>query len=146
MNIELTTFFETAPLEVLDVQVSTLRTKGRSLLSLRFLCYNDRYNQHLHIPTLTWFDASQLQEFSQSLATSHYPETCQSDLIDAGLRLTGSVRRLAGRWTTGRIIRIEPLPSAERQFSPFTIYASHRDVTTYATKLYNQLWEVFIRG
>lgn len=146
MNIELATSFETAPVEVLDVQVSTRRTMGRSLLSLRFLCHTDQYDRHLHIPTLTWFDASRLQQFSQELATTHHPEMCQADLIDAGLRLNGSVRRLAGRWTTGRTIRVEPLPSADRQFSPFTIHASHLDVKTYAAKLYNQLWEVFTRS
>jgi hypothetical protein len=146
MNIELATASETSPLEVLDLQVSTRRTRGQSLLSVRFLCHSDRYASHLHIPTLTWFDASQLQQFSQSLATAHHPDTCQIDLIDAGLRLTGSVRRLAGRWTTGRIIRVEPMPTADSQFLPFTIFASHLDVKTYAGKLYNRLWEVFTRG
>lgn len=146
MNIELATSYETAPLEVLDLQISTRRTTGRSLLSLRFLCHSDRYANHLHLPTLTWYDASQLQQFSQSLAVSQYPETCQIDLVDAGLRLTGSVRRLAGRWTTGRTIRVEPMANAAHQFSPFTIHASHLDVETYAAKLYNRLWEVFTRG
>ena len=146
MNIELATASETAPLEVLDLQVSTRRTTGRSLLSVRFLCHSDRYANHLHMPTLTWFDASQLQQFSQALATAHHPDTCQTDLPDAGLRLTGSVRRLAGRWTTGRTIRVEPMASADAQFVPFTIHASHLDVKTYAGKLYNRLWEVFTRG
>ena len=146
MNIELATSYETAPLEVLDLQVSTRLTRGRSLLSLRFLCHSDRYANHLLLPTLTWFDASQLQQFSQSVAVSQYPETCHVDLVDAGLRLTGSVLRLAGRWTAGRTIRVEPMPAAEHQFAPFTIYASHLDVKTYAAKLYNQLWEVFTRG
>ncbi|GAB3639557.1 hypothetical protein [Spirosoma arcticum] len=146
MNIELSTASETAPLEILDLQVSTRRVTGRSVLSVRFLCQSDQYASHLHIPTLTWFDASRLQQFSQTLATSQYPETCQVDLIDAELRLTGSVRRLAGRWTTGRTIRVEPLPSASAQFLAFTIHASHSDVKTYAGKLYNRLWEVFTRG
>lgn len=146
MNIELATASETAPLEILDLQVSSRRVTGRSVLSVRFLCHSDQYANHLHIPALTWFDASRLQQFSQTLATAHYPETCQVDLIDAELRLTGSVRRLAGRWTTGRTIRVEPTPSANAQFSPFTIHASHPDVTTYARKLYNRLWEVFTRG
>lgn len=146
MNIELTTASETSPLEVLDLQVSTRPTTGHSLLSVRFLCHNDRYANHLHIPALTWFDASQLQQFSQQLATAQHPDVCRIDLIDAGLRLTGSVRRLAGRWTTGRTIQVEPIPSADVQFSPFTIQASHLDVKTYAGKLYNRLWEVFTRG
>lgn len=146
MNIELTTTTETAPLEVLDLQVSTRRITGQSLLSVRLLCHSDQYASHLHMPALTWFDASRLQQFSQALATADHPETCQTDLIDAGLRLTGSVRRLAGRWTTGRTIRVEPIPSADVQFSPFTLYASHPDVKTYAGKLYNRLWEVFTRG
>ena len=146
MNIELATSSETAPLEILDLQVSTHRVTGRSVLSVRFLCQSDRYADHLQIPALTWFDASRLQQFSQTLATSQHPETCQVDLIDAELRLLGSVRRLAGRWTTGRTIRVEPLPSANAQFAPFTIYASHSDVKTYARKLYNRLWEVFTRS
>ena len=146
MNIELATASETAPLEVLDLQVSTRPTTGRSLLSVRFLCHSDRYANHLHMPTLTWFDASRLQQFSQALATAQHPDTCQIDLIDAGLRLTGSVRRLAGRWTTGRTIRVEPVASADVQFTPFTIHASHLDVKTYAGKLSNRLWEVFTRG
>lgn len=146
MNIELTTSSETAPLEILDLQVSTRRVTGRSVLSLRFLCHSDQYANHLHIPTLTWFDASRLQQFSQTLAASQHPETCRVDLIDAELRLTGSVRRLAGRWTTGRLIRVEPMPNASAQFSVFTIYASQSDVKTYANKLYNRLWEVFTRG
>ena len=146
MNIELSTASETAPLEILDLQVSTRRVTGRSVLSVRFLCHSDQYADHLHIPALTWFDASRLQQFSQMLANSQYPETCQVDLIDAELRLTGSVRRPAGRWPTGRTIRVEPLPSASAQFLAFTIHASHSDVKTYAGKLYNRLWEVFTRG
>lgn len=146
MNIELATESETAPLEVLDLQVLARRGNDRSLLSVRFLCHSDQYANHLHMPTLTWFDASRLQQFSQALATAQHPETCRTDLTDAGLRLTGSVRRLAGRWTTGRTIHIEPTPGADAQFSPFTIHASHLDVTTYARKLYNRLWEAFTRG
>lgn len=146
MNIELTTASETAPLEVLDLQVLTRPSSGRSQLSVRFLCHSDRYANHLNMPPLSWFDASRLQQFSQELAAAQYPETCQTDLIDAGLRLTGSIRRLAGRWTTGRTIRIEPLPSAAKAFTPFTIHASHNDVKTYSRKLYNRLWEVFTRG
>lgn len=146
MNIELATASKTAPLEVLDLQISSRPSAGRSLLSVRFLCRNEAYANHLHMPTLSWYDASRLQQFSQELAVARFPETCQADLIEAGLRLTGSVRRLAGRWTTGRTIKVEPLPSATTQFAPFTIHASHLDVTTYAQKLYNRLWEVFTRG
>ncbi|GAB3558394.1 hypothetical protein [Spirosoma fluminis] len=146
MNIELATASKTAPLEVLDLQISLRPSAGRSLLSLCFLCRNEGAANRLLMPTLSWFDASQLQRFSQQLASARFPETCQIDLVDAGLRLTGSVRRLAGRWTTGRTIRVEPLPSAATQFAPFTIHASHLDVTTYAQKLYSRLWEAFTRG
>ncbi|MFD2569098.1 hypothetical protein ACFSUS_00540 [Spirosoma soli] len=146
MNIELATASKTSPLEVLDLQVSLRPSAGRSLLSVRFLCRNETHANHLHMPTLSWYDAHQLQQFSQELATARFPETCQTDLTEAGLRLTGSVRRLAGRWTTGRTIKVEPLPSAPSQFAPFTIHASHLDVTTYAQKLYNRLWEVFTRA
>lgn len=146
MNIELATASETAPLEVLDLQVSARPATGKSLLLLRFLFRSERHTNHLHLPNLTWFEANQLQRFSENLAATHYPESCQLDLPDAGLRLTGSVRRLAGRWTTGRTVRIEPLPSSANQFLPFTIHASHTDIKTYAGKLQNRLWEVFTRG
>ncbi|WP_461129048.1 hypothetical protein [Spirosoma aerophilum] len=143
MNIELSTSSQRSPLEVIDVQVSSRRKAGKSLLSLRFLCSNNRLLNHLHMPELSWYDAHQLQRFSRELAVAQYPEISQVDLIDAGLRLTGTVRRLAGKWTTGRTIHIEPLPSSATQFVPFTIHASHHDVKTYAGKLYNRLWELF---
>ncbi len=146
MNIELTTSSETAPLEVLDLQVSSRRTSGKSVVSVKFLCRSDRYTNHLHIPTLSWFDANQLQRFSQEVATAQYPQISQTDLPDVGLRLTGSVRRLSDKWTTSRTIQIEPLPSSKTQFVPFTIHASHHDVKTYAGKLYNRLWELFTKG
>ncbi|WP_460905960.1 hypothetical protein [Spirosoma areae] len=146
MNIELTTASETAPLEILDFQVSARRAAGKSSLSLRFLCRNNCSVNHLHMPTLSWFDASQLQQFSRTLATARHPETCQIDLPDAGVRLTGAVRRLSGRWTTGRTIQVEALPSLATPFAPFMIHASHHDVKTYANKLYNRLWEVFTKG
>ncbi|MFD2934044.1 hypothetical protein [Spirosoma flavum] len=146
MNIELTTASETAPLEVLDLHVSARRNAGKSLLSVRFLCRSDRYANHLHMPTLSWFDANQLQRFSSELAAAQYPDISQIDLLDAGLRLTGSVRRLAGKWTTGRTVRIEPLPSSATQFIPFTIHASNHDVKTYASKLNSRLWELFTKG
>ncbi|GAB4033742.1 hypothetical protein [Spirosoma gilvum] len=146
MNIELSTSSERSPLEVLDLQVSAQRTTGPSLLSLRFLCRSGRFTDHLHIPTLSWFDASQLERFSQQLAAAEYPDTCQVELLDAGVRLTGSVRRLAGVWTTGRTVRIEALKTSANPFSPFTIHASHRDVKKYAGKLYQQLWELFTKG
>ncbi|ADB38504.1 hypothetical protein [Spirosoma linguale] len=145
MNIELTTASETAPLEVLDLQVSSLRTAGKSLLSVKLLCRSERYAKHLQMPSLSWFDASQLQRFSQELATAQYPETSRIDLLDAGIRLTGSVRRLAGMWTAGRTIRIEPLPSSATQFTPFTIHASPNDIKTYASTLYSRLWELFTK-
>lgn len=146
MNIELSTASESSPFEVIDLQVSSRPKAGKSILSVRFLYRNDRYTNQLQMPELSWFDASQLQRFSQDLSVAHHPETCQTDLVDAGFRLTGSVRRLAGTWTTGRTVRIEPLPSSVNQFVPFTIHASHLDVKNYASKLYSRLWEVFTKG
>lgn len=146
MNIELATDSGQAPLEVLDLEVTTRSAAGRSSLLVRFLCRKGVQDNHLKLPPLTWFDASQLQRFSQELAVARHPETIQVDLIDAGMRLNGSVRRVAGHWTTGRSIRIEPLPNAINVFAPFTIHASHLDVRTYSRKLYNRLWEVFTRG
>ncbi|GAB3893394.1 hypothetical protein [Spirosoma agri] len=146
MNIEFSTASDIAPLEVLDLQVTTGPASGKSRLSLSLLLRNERSTNHLHIPTLSWFDANQLQRFSKELAVAQYPETCEVELIDAGIRLSGSVRRLAGRWTTGRTIRIEPLPSSANQFAVFTIHTSNTDIKTYAGKLNNRLWEVFTRG
>lgn len=146
MNIEFTTASERSPLEVLDLNVTSRPVAGRSSILVRFLCRKGVQDNHLKMPPLSWFDASQLQRFSQELATARHPETVQIDLVDAGIRLTGSVRRVAGHWTTGRTIRIEPLPNASTLFAPFTIHASHLDVRTYSRKLYNRLWEVFTRG
>ena len=87
-----------------------------------------------------------LQQFSEKLATAQYTDVCEADLSDAGVQLTGTVRRLAGRWTTGRTIQISPLPASSNQFSPFTIHASSPDVKQYARILYSRLWELFIKG
>jgi len=146
MNIELTTLSETAPLEVLDLEVTTRPVAGRSSLLVRLLCRRGLQDNHLKMPPLSWFDASQLQRFSQELAAAEYPDAVATTLVDAGIQLTGSVRRVAGRWTSGRTIRIEPLPNSAHRFTPFTIHASHLDVRTYSRKLYNRLWEVFTRG
>ncbi len=148
MTLEVTTASETAPLEVLDVQVSSRRSTstGPLSLSIGLLYRTGRANRSFSVPTLSWFDASRLQDFSQQLAVAQYPESCSIDLPDAGLRLTGSVRRLAGRWTTGRTVKIEPLPGAAMAFAPFLVHASHTDIANYSRKLYNRLWEVFTRG
>ncbi|QJW90626.1 hypothetical protein HNV11_15160 [Spirosoma taeanense] len=146
MSIELSTATETAPIEILDFQITTRQSAGSLLLSLCFLCRKDRQDNQLKLPPLSWFDASQIQQFSQQLAAAQHPETVEIDLIDAGVRLTGSVRRIAGHWNNGRTIRIEPLPSALKSFAPFTIQASNSDLKSYAGKLYSRLWEVFTRG
>lgn len=146
MNIELTTPTETAPLEILDVQVTARRSAGRSLLSMRFLLSNDSPANHLDLPTLSWFDAGQIQRFTQALAHARHPETIEADLLDAGLRLTGFVRATAGHRPTARTIQVESLPTRLRPFVPVTIYASRSDLNAYAGKLYNKLWEVFTRG
>ena len=142
MHIELSTASKRSPLEILDLQVSSQRTLGKSAIALQFLCRGGRTLNHLHIPTLSWFDANQLQKFSQKLSALHAFDTHWVDLPDAGLRLTGS----AQRGTTGRTIRIEPLAASGNSFSPFTIQASHHDVKAYAGKLYSRLWEFFTKG
>lgn len=146
MNIELTTSSERAPVEVLDLEVMTRFTAGRSSLLVQFLYRKEAQDRHLKITPLTWFDASQLQRFSQELSEAGHPKTVRVNLIDAGIRLTGSVQRLAGRWTSGRTICMEPLPGTSTAFEPFTIHASCQDVSKYSRKLYNRLWEVFTRG
>jgi hypothetical protein len=163
MIFELATGLDTAPLEILDTQVlwrsapvwpaprhpdKTHIGAPRSWLSVQFLCRKaaNRPIERLNLPALSWFDAGQLQRFTQDLATARHPATCQTDLPDAGLRLTGSVSRIAGRWTTGRTIAVEPIPGHERVFPAFTIHGSHHDFKTYAQKLYTRLWETFCRG
>lgn len=146
MNIELSTTTERAPLEVLDLQVSARRASGKSLLFLRLLCQNDYYINRLVIPPLSWYDAHQLQLFLQKLTEAQYPETSLVDLQDAGLRLVGSVRRVAGQPTSGRSVRIAPLPASATQFTPFTVHAMDADIKTYARKLYHRLWESFLKG
>lgn len=146
MNIELTTASERAPVEVLDLEVLTRSIAGQSSLLVQFLYRKGVQDRHLKLAPLTWFDASQLQLFSKELAEAQHPETVCIDLVDAGIRLTGSVRRLAGRWTSGRTICMESLPDASAAFEPFTIHASCHDVSRYSRKLYNRLWEVFTRG
>lgn len=146
MNIELTTSSRRSALEILDLQVSARRTAGQSVVSLQFLCRNNPVHKHLQMPALSWFDANRLQQFSRQLAAAHYTDTSEVILPDAGLQLIGSVRRLAGAWTTGRTIQIAPLPAASNQFTPFTIHASHPDVKQYARILHSRLWELFQKG
>ena len=163
MILELATGPHTAPLEILDTQVLWRSAPGRagtkqpdethigaphSWLSVQFLCRKaaNRPAERLNLPALSWFDAGQLQRFTQALATARHPATCQTDLPDAGLRLTGSMSRIAGRQATGRTISVEPIPGHERIFPAFTIHGSHHDFKTYAQKLYTRLWETFCRG
>ena len=146
MNIELTTASERAPVEVLDLEVLTRSIAGQSSLLVQFLYRKGTQDRHLKMTPLTWYDASQLQLFSHQLAEAQHPETVHINLVDAGIRLTGSVRQLAGRWVNGRTIRMEPLPGSGATFEPFTIHASCHDVSKYSRKLYNRLWEVFTRG
>ncbi len=146
MNIELTTASERAPVEVLDLHVSTRSIAGQSSLLVQFLYRQEAQDRHLKIAPLTWFDAGQLQLFSQQLAEARHPETVCISLVDAGICLTGSVRRLTGRWLNGRTIHLKPLPGASVSFEPFTIHASCQDLSKYSRKLYNRLWEVFTRG
>ncbi|MBD2705013.1 hypothetical protein IC229_30570 [Spirosoma sp. BT702] len=146
MEIELTTDIETAPLEVLDLQVSSRPDINQSLLSVKMLCRHDRNERQWQMPKLTWYEANRLQRFSREMAGSNHSKPYRMDLMDAGLRLTGSVRRQEGRWTSDRTIQIEPLPSSKNQFSAFTIHASRNDILAYASKLYHRLWEVFTRG
>lgn len=163
MILELATGPDTGPLEILDTQVLIRSAPGwpgsvqlgqartgapRSWLSVQFLCRRaaNRPAERLNLPALSWFDAGQLQRFTRDLATARYSLNCQTDLPDAGLRLTGSVSRIAGRQATGRSIAVEPIPGHERVFPAFTIHGSHHDFKTYAQKLYTRLWETFCRG
>lgn len=143
MNIALNTT-GTVPLEVLDTQVSMKRDADCSHLSVEFLCRDSFSDNHLELPPLTWFDAQQLQRFTAELAGVKSVETCQAELPDAGLRLTGTVKQAS--IANGREIRVEPLPGMGKSFVPFTISGTQNEIRNYARKLYNRLWEVFCRG
>lgn len=143
MNIELDTI-GMVPLEMLDTQVSVRHDANTSHLSVEFLCRNNYQTDHLQLPPLTWFDAQQLQRFTAELAGGKSAETCQTELPDAGLRLTGTVQQT--NKTPGREIHVESLPGVGYSFVPFTISGSQHEIRTYARKLYNRLWEVFCRG
>ena len=143
MNIELNTA-GTAPLEVLDTHVSIKNGLECSHLSVEFLCRDELQDNHLQLPPLTWFDAQQLQRFTAELAGVKSVETCQTELPDAGVRLTGMVQQ--SDVVTGREIHVEPLPGNRQSFVPFTISGTQNEIRSYARKLYNRLWEVFCRG
>ncbi|MBC8154928.1 MAG: hypothetical protein H7Z72_18680 [Bacteroidetes bacterium] len=141
MEFVLTTLSETSPLEVLDMHVQNRREAGQSFLSVRFECRRGRERDHLKLPWLTWFDANQLQQFTQRLLSVGRFGTCQVDLPDAGLRLTGH-----GRQFGEHTIRIEPLPNARKRFSPFVINSNELSLSRYTRLLSQRLWEAFCRG
>jgi hypothetical protein len=146
MNIQLSPNQEPSPFEVLDVQVRSRQNAGQSRLSVRFWCRHARHDDQLRMPGLSWYDANLLQHFIRQLASTRRIRPHQTDLPDAGLRLTGSVQRQAGRLTTGRTIRIEPLPGANQAFAPFEINGSQTDIRNHAGQLYQRMWEAFCRG
>lgn len=145
MNIELNTI-GTASHDLLDTQVILNRNRGNSPLSVEFLYRSDIQDDCLQLPPLSWYDAQQLQQFTTELASVKGVDTCQKDLPDAGIRLTGCVKKGILSGTSGRTIRVEALSKADRSFVPFSINGSQHEIQTYARKLYNRLWEAFCRG
>lgn len=141
MEFVLTTLSESSPLEVLDMSVQNRREAGKSMLSVRFECRRGRERDHLKLPLLTWFDANQLQEFTQRLLGAGRFDTYQVDLPDAGLRLTGH-----GRQFSEHTIRVESLPNARKRFPPFAINGNQLSLSRYTRLLSQRLWEAFCRG
>ena len=141
MEFVLTTLSERSPLEVLDMSVQNWREAGQSLVSVRFECRQGRERNQLKLPLLTWFDANQLQQFTERLPGVSRFDTYQVDLPDAGLRLTGH-----GRQFSQHTIRVEPLPNARRRFPPFAIDGNQRSLSRYTRLLSQRLWEAFCRG
>lgn len=141
MEFVLTTFSETSPFEVLDMLVQNRREAGQSFLAVRFECRRGRERDQLKLPLLTWFDANQLQQFTQCLLGAGRSDTCQIDLPDAGLRLTGH-----GRPFSEHTIRVESLPSAGKRFPPFAINGNQLSLKRYTRLLSQRLWEAFCRG
>lgn len=150
MTIELSLSSDKATAELLDTLVIHRPTNGRAPLSVQFLCRRKvdakvRQDDRMSLPPLSWFDANLLQAFTKQLASTG-DEHCQVELPDSGLRLTGLTTRAADRILGARVIRVEPLPTAARQFAPFSLNGTQADIRAYARKLYNRLWEAFCRG
>lgn len=141
MEFVLTTLSETSPLEVLDMSVQNRREAGQSLLAVRFECRRGRERDQLKLPLLTWFDANQLQQFTQRLSGADRFDVHQVDLPDAGLRLTGH-----GLPFGEHTIRVEPLANARKRFSPFVIRGNQLSLSRYSRLLSQRLWEAFCRG
>jgi hypothetical protein len=151
MNIELSLASGQATAELLDTLVYHRYASERASLSVQFLCRRKadskvRQDDRMSLPPLSWFDAHQFQAFTKQLAKATGLEQYQVDLPDAGLRLTGVATREGGRRSETRMIRVEPLVSASRMFTPFSINGTPADIRAYARMLYNRLWEAFCRG
>jgi hypothetical protein len=152
MNIELSHSSEQATAELLDMLILHRPANRQAPLSVQFLCSHKTEDDsipqtnRMSLPPLSWFDANLLQEFTKQLAASTRLDSCQVELPDSGLRLTGTTRRDRAFKTNGQTIRVEALPTAARQFAPFSLNGTQADIRMYARKLYNRLWEVFCRG
>lgn len=151
MNIELSHSSQKVPAELLDTLILHRPANGCAPVSVQFLCRSTtdatvQQNDRMSLPPLSWFDANLLQAFTKQLAASTRLESCQVELPDSGLRLIGTTLRNLDYTTNERTIRVEPLASAARQFTPFSLNGTQADIRTYARKLYNRLWEVFCRG
>ncbi len=152
MNIELSLSSEKATAELLDTLILHRPANRQAPLSVQFLCCQKTDDDSIHqtnrmsLPPLSWFDANLLQAFTKQVAASTRLDSCQVELPDSGLRLTGMTRRDLACQASGQTIRVEALPTAARQFAPFSLNGTQADIRTYARKLYNRLWEVFCRG
>jgi len=152
MNIELSLSSEKATAELLDTLILHRPANSQAPLSVQFLCCQKTDDDSIHqtnrmsLPPLSWFDANLLQAFTKQVAASTRLGSCQVELPDSGLRLTGMTRRDLALKESGQTIRVEALPTAARQFAPFSLNGTQADIRTYARKLYNRLWEVFCRG
>ncbi len=142
MHVQLTTTPETAPFDVLDVSVKTRQQADQSWLSVQVRGRRGlQADQQWQMPGLSWFDAHQLRQFANRMTRPGRLGQYRITLPDAGVQLTGSP--IAG---AGRMIRVEPLPGAERSFAPLVLTGSRADMSHYAGRLSQRMWEAFLQA
>lgn len=148
MSIQLTTTPDTAPFDVLDVSVQTRRRANESWLSVQVRGRRGQQaDQQWQIPGLSWYDAHQLRQFTNRITRPGQMSQYRVELPDAGVQLTGSSagRSIHQPETSGRTIRVEPLPGAARSFNPFVLSGSRADLSYYAGRLSQRMWEAFLQ-
>jgi hypothetical protein len=152
MSIQLTTTPDTLPFDVLDVSVQTRRRADQSWLLVQVRGRRGQQtDRQWQMPGLSWFDAHQLRQFATRMTRPGPVGTYRVELTDAGVLLIGSAagspagRSLSLAEPAGRTIRVEPLPGAERTFAPFILSGTRADMSYYAGRLSQRMWEAFLQ-